>query len=121
MLKPLFNVSTEIGALRYCIQEQTLFNRGRLRLIMKARRLEIHRKKGPKSTLKSGALSKTCYLDIETTGLNRSEDQISLIGIFHPSKGYVGLVGKFNKRNILKELIGVKRIYTFNGKSFDHP
>jgi uncharacterized protein YprB with RNaseH-like and TPR domain len=86
---------------------------------MKARKLEIHRKKGPKSTLKSGALSQTCYLDIETTGLNRREDQISLIGIFHPSKGYVGLVGKFNKRNLLKELIDVKRIYTFNGKSFD--
>jgi uncharacterized protein YprB with RNaseH-like and TPR domain len=65
------------------------------------------------------------YLDIETTGLSSSIDEITVIGI-HLCRGddtrFVQLVGgDISAQNILDALSGVEVIYTYNGSRFDLP
>jgi len=65
------------------------------------------------------------YLDIETTGLSFSNDEITVVGIYlcnGENTGVIQLVGMdANKANILEALRGVSIIYTYNGKRFDLP
>jgi hypothetical protein len=65
------------------------------------------------------------YLDIETTGLSPSYDEITVVGI-HLCNGtdtrFVQLVGnEVTVENILEYLKGVGIIYTYNGNGFDLP
>lgn len=65
------------------------------------------------------------YLDIETTGLSSTYDEITVIGIhFHNRNDnrFVQLVGdEITDINLMEALKGVDIIYTYNGKSFDLP
>jgi len=65
------------------------------------------------------------YLDIETTGLSRFDDDITVIGIYmvngNDSK-LVQLVGRdVTVGNLLEAVNGVNTIYTYNGSRFDLP
>ncbi len=65
------------------------------------------------------------YLDIETTGLSRFYDYITVIGIYRCNgreSELIQLVGEQATRdNLLKALEGVNIIYTYNGSRFDLP
>jgi len=65
------------------------------------------------------------YLDIETTGLSRFYDAITVVGIYLCNgKDYklVQLVGEaVTRENLLEALNGVNTIYTYNGSRFDIP
>jgi hypothetical protein len=65
------------------------------------------------------------YLDIETTGLSPTYDEITVVGIHLCSETdakFIQLVGRdVTADNILEALRGVSMIYTYNGKSFDLP
>ncbi|MBN2186843.1 MAG: ribonuclease H-like domain-containing protein [Dehalococcoidia bacterium] len=65
------------------------------------------------------------YLDIETTGLSRLYDDITVIGIY-PCNGkdskLIQLVGEqVTRDNLIKALETVSTIYTYNGSRFDFP
>ena len=65
------------------------------------------------------------YLDIETTGLSSSADEITVIGI-HLCKGvdakFIQLIGtELTAHNLLKTLKNTQVIYTYNGSRFDLP
>ena len=65
------------------------------------------------------------YLDIETTGLSRFYDYITIIGIYS-CKGedseLVQLIGsQITRDNLLAVLENVNTIYTYNGSRFDVP
>ena len=70
-------------------------------------------------------LPSDAYLDIETTGLCRFYDEITVIGICLVNGGVntlVQLVGEDATRvNLLRTLRGVHVIYTYNGSRFDFP
>jgi len=65
------------------------------------------------------------YLDIETTGLNPSGCDITVIGIHICNNGnssFIQLVGKdITKQSVLESLQGVNLLYTYNGNRFDLP
>ena len=65
------------------------------------------------------------YLDIETTGLYRAYDQITVVGICLGNgvdARFVQLVGEdVTADNLLGALRGVTAIYTYNGSRFDLP
>jgi uncharacterized protein YprB with RNaseH-like and TPR domain len=65
------------------------------------------------------------YLDIETTGLSFSHDEITVVGIYlcnGEDTSVIQLVGMdVNRANILEALRDVKTIYTYNGRRFDLP
>jgi len=65
------------------------------------------------------------YLDIETTGLSRFYDCITVIGIYlcnSEDDKLIQLVGEqVTIDNLLKALEGVNTIYTYNGSRFDLP
>jgi len=65
------------------------------------------------------------YLDIETTGLSRFYDYITVIGIYRcngEDGKLVQLVGEaVTRENLVKALEGVTTIYTYNGSRFDLP
>ena len=65
------------------------------------------------------------YLDIETTGLSRFYDYITVIGIYlcnSKDDRLVQLVGEqVTGDNLLKALENVNTIYTYNGSRFDLP
>ena len=65
------------------------------------------------------------YLDIETTGLSRFYDYITVIGIYlcnSKDDKLIQLVGEqVTIDNLLKALEGVNTIYTYNGSRFDLP
>lgn len=65
------------------------------------------------------------YLDIETTGLSPTYDDITVIGIYLTDGSYhrfVQLVGEeVTRDNLLEALRGVDIIYTYNGSGFDLP
>ena len=70
-------------------------------------------------------LPSDAYLDIETTGLCRFYDEITVIGICLVNGSVsklVQLVDKdVTKLNLLRTLRGVNIIYTYNGSRFDFP
>jgi len=65
------------------------------------------------------------YLDIETTGLSRYDNRITVIGVYR----HWGVDGEFiqlwgeqvTPENLLEALDGVQTIYTYNGSGFDLP
>jgi len=65
------------------------------------------------------------YLDIETTGLSRFYDYITVIGIYlcnGKDDKLIQLVGdQVTTGNLLEALEGVNIIYTYNGSRFDLP
>jgi len=65
------------------------------------------------------------YLDIETTGLFVSSDDITVIGIYLCRSGnsrLIQLVGtEATRDNLLQALEGVSTIFTYNGSRFDLP
>ncbi|UCH51512.1 MAG: ribonuclease H-like domain-containing protein [Chloroflexota bacterium] len=65
------------------------------------------------------------YLDIETTGLSSFYHAITVIGIYvvtGDDDRLVQLVGEeVTEDNLLKALVGVHTIYTYNGSRFDFP
>ncbi|MFC1942746.1 ribonuclease H-like domain-containing protein [Chloroflexota bacterium] len=65
------------------------------------------------------------YLDIETTGLSRSDSEITVIGIYicdGDDTRFTQLVGKdITAQNLIDALDGVCNIYTYNGGRFDLP
>ncbi len=65
------------------------------------------------------------YLDIETTGLSRFYDDITVIGIYRRNgkdSKLIQLVGEqATKSNLVKALEKVNTIYTYNGSRFDLP
>ncbi len=65
------------------------------------------------------------YLDIETTGLSPSWDEITVIGIYlcnNTEEKLVQLYGqKVTRDNLFTALKGVTEIYTYNGRRFDIP
>ena len=65
------------------------------------------------------------YLDIETTGLSKYENDITVIGIYLVNacdEKLIQLVGDdINDVNLVDALAGVETIYTYNGSRFDIP
>ena len=65
------------------------------------------------------------YLDIETTGLSRYYDYITVIGIYlcnGRNSKLIQLIGKeVTRDNLARALEGVNTIYTYNGSRFDLP
>ncbi len=65
------------------------------------------------------------YLDIETTGLSRFYNEITVIGIYiveGKNSRLVQFVGDaVNRDNLLEALEGVGTIFTYNGSRFDLP
>lgn len=65
------------------------------------------------------------YLDIETTGLSMTTNDITVIGIYmhnDEDEKFLQLYGKhLNTRNLVNVLDGVNTIYTYNGARFDLP
>ena len=69
--------------------------------------------------------STDAYLDIETTGLGRFVDYITVIGIYRCDGGntrLIQLVGEaVTGDKLFRALKGVTTIYTYNGSRFDIP
>lgn len=63
---------------------------------------------------------KCCFLDIETTGLSRSEDIITIIGVYDGKESKVFVDGK-NMHLFAKEIAKYDLVITFNGSCFDLP
>jgi len=65
------------------------------------------------------------YLDIETTGLGRLSDYITVIGIYRCDVGNSRLIQLVDEAvtgdNLLRVLKGVNTVYTYNGSRFDLP
>ena len=65
------------------------------------------------------------YLDIETTGLSRFSNDITVIGIHLVGNANSRLVQLFGddvtKDNLIESLEGVNTIFTYNGSRFDLP
>jgi len=65
------------------------------------------------------------YLDIETTGLSRFYDYITVIGIYRCNgrdDKLIQLVGEaVTRENLVKALEDADTIYTYNGSRFDLP
>ena len=65
------------------------------------------------------------FLDIETTGLNPIQNDVTVIGILisNPTgQKFVQLIGhKITKSAILESLESVSSLYTYNGRRFDLP
>ncbi|PIZ50971.1 exonuclease [Candidatus Woesearchaeota archaeon CG_4_10_14_0_2_um_filter_33_13] len=63
---------------------------------------------------------KTCFLDIETTGLSRDRDDLTLIGLYDGQESKIFINGK-NLNHFPEEIAKYQTIVTFNGKCFDVP
>jgi len=65
------------------------------------------------------------YLDIETTGLSRFYDYITVIGVYRcqgMNGEFIQLVGdEVTRGNLVTALRGVNTVYTYNGSRFDLP
>ena len=61
-----------------------------------------------------------CFLDIETTGLDKRRDDITLIGIYDGKKSRIFIQGK-NIDDFKKEIEKYDCIISFNGRCFDIP
>lgn len=64
--------------------------------------------------------NKCCFLDIETTGLSKHNDDLTLIGMNNGKKSSIFINGK-NLDKFEKEFSKYDLIVTYNGKCFDIP
>ncbi len=60
------------------------------------------------------------YVDIETTGLSRSYNEITTIALYNGKEVYTYVNGK-NLSQFKTDILNYKMIVTFNGKTFDLP
>jgi len=74
----------------------------------------------PKEHWRLSKIGKIAYVDIETTGLSRLSDEITIIGIYDGVTPHLYVNGKnlMDARDKLKEF---DILVTFNGKQFDLP
>ena len=62
------------------------------------------------------------YLDIETTGLSKEKNKVTVVGAYDGEKVYQLVRGKNLSQSNLKELLDLEeKIVTYNGKRFDIP
>ncbi len=61
-----------------------------------------------------------CFLDIETTGLSKHHDDVTVIGLYDGKESKIFINGK-NLDEFPKEIAKYSTIITFNGKCFDVP
>jgi uncharacterized protein YprB with RNaseH-like and TPR domain len=65
------------------------------------------------------------YIDIETTGLDPSASELTVVGIHLEQDGQERLVQLYEdtliKDNLLAALVGTSTLYSYNGKEFDLP
>jgi uncharacterized protein YprB with RNaseH-like and TPR domain len=66
------------------------------------------------------SMGKIAYVDIETTGLSRWSDEITLIGIYDGTLSHLYVNGK-NLQDAKEKLQEFDIVVTFNGKQFDIP
>lgn len=74
----------------------------------------------PKEHWRLAHLGKVGFVDIETTGLSRTNNQITILGIYDGVKSHLYVNGK----NLPEAALKMKEfdiIVTFNGKQFDIP
>jgi uncharacterized protein YprB with RNaseH-like and TPR domain len=78
----------------------------------------------PKDQLFRVALAypnETTFLDIETTGLSRSTNQITIVGWALGNSFKVMVYGRDDPRELYNDLANSKALVTFNGNAFDLP
>lgn len=63
---------------------------------------------------------KCCYLDIETTGLSRHYDDVTVIGLYDGEQSKIFVKGD-DLEKFGEEIAKYKMIITYNGKCFDVP
>ena len=64
----------------------------------------------------------TCFLDIETTGLNQHRDDVTVVGLHSPGATEVLVAGRdLTAERLQRRLDDAKLLVTFNGKRFDVP
>ena len=64
--------------------------------------------------------NKCCFLDIETTGLDKHNDDITVIGLYDGKESKIFVNGK-NMNEFAKEMDKYQMIVSFNGRCFDVP
>lgn len=64
--------------------------------------------------------SKVCFLDIETTGLRRYRDEVTVIGVYDGKESKIFVNGK-NMHLFSEEMGKYSTIVSFNGRCFDVP
>lgn len=74
----------------------------------------------PKEHYRLANYGKVAFVDIETTGLSRYTDIITIIGIYNGEETKIFINGQ-NLEDGYKELENYDIIVTFNGKTFDLP
>ncbi len=74
----------------------------------------------PKEQWRLASLGKIGYVDIETTGLSRWSDQITVLGIYDGKTPFLYVNGK-NLHEAKAKLQEFDIVVTFNGKQFDMP
>jgi len=76
----------------------------------------------PLSTIRDDFVEqkRVAFVDIETTGLSRYSDEITLIGIYDGEEQHLFIKGK-NLHDARQKLREFDIIVTFNGKQFDLP
>lgn len=62
-----------------------------------------------------------CYLDIETTGLSRERDDVTVVGVVDGDGAYRGYIRGRNLHLAAADLRVFDVLYTFNGETFDLP
>lgn len=62
------------------------------------------------------------YLDIETTGLSRERNKVTVVGAYDGKKVYQLVRGKNLEKENLEQILDLgEKIVTYNGKRFDVP
>lgn len=74
----------------------------------------------PKEHWRLHNMRKIAYVDIETTGLSRHSDMITILGIYDGTTSHLYVNGK-NLNDAHEKLKEFDIIVTFNGKQFDIP
>ena len=67
-------------------------------------------------------IEETCFLDIETTGLNEWNDEVTMVGLYQGEEMTTLIRGKnLSHSKLSGELQRAKLLVTFNGEEFDLP
>lgn len=74
----------------------------------------------PKEHWRLCSMGKVAYVDIETTGLSRYSDTMTILGIYDGTESHLYVNGK-NLQDAHEKLKEFDIIVTFNGKQFDLP
>lgn len=64
----------------------------------------------------------SCFIDIETTGLSKYQDRVTVVTLHHSGETNTLVRGmNLTRERLREELSDVKLLVTFNGKQFDIP